>query len=309
MSGSPYETRPEQTAIAIGYTNREFVADQFLPRVRVSKDEFTYYELDKDKAFETTDDTAGRKARLNELGTSGELRTATCQDRGLTDVIPITDENEAADSPAVLRQINGRTASLMETVLLNREIRAAGLLQTPGNFADNIEADPIGTADSSLFKFLISQVEKLLMPATHLVMSRQLWSVVRTEASVVKAVQGNSGDEGAVTRQMLADRLELAGIVVGGALRKPTKRGKTFSVAPVYAPELAILRVETPVEADQVTTTWGFTAQKGERVAGSREEADIGLRGGRRVKAGESVGEVISSKLSGRRITGLMPAE
>jgi hypothetical protein len=39
--------------------------------------------------------------------------------------------------------------------------------------------------------------------------------------------------------------------------------------------------------------TFGFTAQWGSKVAGSIEDKDIGMRGGARVRVGESVAEVL----------------
>ncbi|MDT4884304.1 hypothetical protein FQZ97_1204280 [compost metagenome] len=40
-------------------------------------------------------------------------------------------------------------------------------------------------------------------------------------------------------------------------------------------------------------TTFGFTAQWGTRISGSIEDGDIGLRGGQRVRVGESTKEVV----------------
>ena len=42
-------------------------------------------------------------------------------------------------------------------------------------------------------------------------------------------------------------------------------------------------------------TTFGFTAQWGGRISGSQFDGDIGLRGGQRVRVGESVKELITA--------------
>jgi hypothetical protein len=56
------------------------------------------------------------------------------------------------------------------------------------------------------------------------------------------------------------------------------------------------------VQASQVT--FGFTGEWGNRLAGTITDSDIGMRGGERVRVGESVKELISASDAGYLITG-----
>lgn len=44
---------------------------------------------------------------------------------------------------------------------------------------------------------------------------------------------------------------------------------------------------------DGANVTFGFTAEYGTRIAGAEYDSRIGLRGGRRVRVGESVKEIV----------------
>jgi hypothetical protein len=66
----------------------------------------------------------------------------------------------------------------------------------------------------------------------------------------------------------------------------------------VWGKHCALLYIsEQMADADQ--PTFGFTAQFGTRIAGTIDEPRSGLRGGQRVRVGESVLEVISANDTG----------
>lgn len=50
--------------------------------------------------------------------------------------------------------------------------------------------------------------------------------------------------------------------------------------------------------------SWGFTAEFGTRLSGSIDDPDIGLTGGRRVRVGERVRELVVAKEIGVLIQG-----
>ena len=53
---------------------------------------------------------------------------------------------------------------------------------------------------------------------------------------------------------------------------------------------------QDPMADNRTGTTWGFTAQHGTPFAAQWFDKDIGLKGGQRVRVGESVKEVVSAK-------------
>ena len=54
--------------------------------------------------------------------------------------------------------------------------------------------------------------------------------------------------------------------------------------------------------------TFGYTAQFKDRVSGSIVDPDIGLRGGQRVRVGESVKELVVAKDAGYLFENVIPA-
>jgi hypothetical protein len=88
--------------------------------------------------------------------------------------------------------------------------------------------------------------------------------------------------------------LELDAVYVGESYVNSAKKGQTATLARVWGKFFALLYRDSLADASR-GTTFGFTAQFGGRIAGSFEDKDIGMRGGLRVRVGESVKEVVSA--------------
>ncbi|MTI11562.1 hypothetical protein, partial [Sansalvadorimonas verongulae] len=63
MANAPFVTNPVLTAIAIAYTNSEFIADRVLPRVGVGSREFKWTQYNKEDRFTIPETLVGRKGR------------------------------------------------------------------------------------------------------------------------------------------------------------------------------------------------------------------------------------------------------
>ncbi|MBN9335634.1 MAG: capsid protein, partial [Devosia sp.] len=55
---------------------------------------------------------------------------------------------------------------------------------------------------------------------------------------------------------------------------------------------------------DDNTISWGMTAQLGGKISGSWDDAKIGIKGGKWVRVGEQVNEVVVAKDVGYQISG-----
>lgn len=101
-----------------------------------------------------------------------------------------------------------------------------------------------------------------------------------------------------ITRQDLADLLEVKSVLIGAGFGNTALKGATPSYARVWGKHCALLFVsEDQANADQ--PTFGFTAQFGTRIASDIADPDIGMRGGTMIRVGESVKEVISANDAG----------
>jgi hypothetical protein len=92
----------------------------------------------------------------------------------------------------------------------------------------------------------------------------------------------------------MADQLELVEIYVGDAWINTAAPGQAATVSRAWGKHTAFL-VRNQEADTQGGISFGMTAQWGDRVAGTIVDPDMGLRGGERVRAGESVKELITA--------------
>ncbi len=296
----PFVEDRQLTAIAIAVQNRQMIADFVLPRTSpLSKNAFRYQDFPVGQFLTVPDTRVGRRSRVNEVEFEGRPVDASTEDEGLEHPLPNRDIDNAPDNTNLEAMT---TEWLTGLVLLAREVRTSALVFNPDTYGDNKEvvgaSDRFDNADSDPVGHLLDVLDRPIMRPNLMTIGQSEWRVLRTHPKVVKAVQGNSGDSGAATVQQVAELLEIDRILVGRALVNASKPGQpavlkkcwSGGVSLIYQDESAA-RLSGLVESGNVT--FGFTAQTGQRVALSREDGDIGLRGGRRVRVGETVKEIV----------------
>lgn len=307
MATTAFPVNPELTAIAIGYKNRDvdLIADQVLPRIQKGGKKFAYTKYTQADAYTVPDTKVGRKSEPTMVDFGGTLINDECVDWGLDDLVP-NDEIEAW-SAQVLPASGGpvspmaKSASLLTGLIqLDREIRVANLVFAAANYPAGNKVTLSGTTQWSDFTnsnpvdaILVALDVPLFRPNV-LVLGQATWSKLRQHPKMVQAVMGTSQTSGAITRQMAADLFEVQQIIVGAGFANTAKKGQTAAFARVWGKHAAALYV-SPDAANADQPTFGFTAQFGTRIAGEIDEPKAGLRGGVRVRVGESVKEVISA--------------
>ena len=115
---------------------------------------------------------------------------------------------------------------------------------------------------------------------------------------MVQAVFGPLATAGLVQEDQVAKVFGLRAVLVGEAIVNTAKPGQTMVQARAWGKHCAFLH-SNPVATNDRGATFGFTAQFGNREAGSQPDGDIGLRGGVRVRVGESIKEVLSQSRLG----------
>lgn len=303
MSNSaPFTVDPALTAIAIAYSNRALIADLVLPRVTpVRTKEFKYTLFDKGEVMSIPDTKVGRRGAPNVVEFSGTTTTAEALDYGLEDEIPQDDIDQAAGSgnPALATPQARATEWLSELVALDREVRTAGLVFTAANYAaanktqlagatqwSDVNSDPVAA--------IADNIEGVLMRPNVAVFGAQTWSVLRRHPKIVKAVNKTSGDTGLVSKEAFAEVFELEEVLVGGAFVNTAKKGQAVSLARAWGKHAAFIRRNKLADRER-GVTFGMTVPYNERLAYQRPDPDIGLRGGVRVRVGESVKELITA--------------
>lgn len=296
MANAPFPIQPELTAIAIAYRNSRLIADEVLPRVPVGKQEFKYLKYDMAEGFTLPDTAVGRTSKVNEVEFSATESTSSTQDYGLEDPIPQADLDNA---PVNYDPLGRATEQLTNLILLDREKRAADLVFNAATYATANKATLAGTSQwsdptSDPIKAVMDALDGMVMRPNIMVLGRATFSTLIRHPKIVKAFLGNSGDAGVATREFLAQLFELEAVQVGEGFINTAKRGQAATMARVWGKHAALIYRDTLADANR-GTTFGFTAQFMDRVAGAQEDGDIGLRGGTRVRVGESVKELVTA--------------
>jgi len=300
MPQSAYPQDETLTNIAIMVKNKDAIADKVLPRTAsMDKSKFSYFKFDDEQSFTVPDTKVGRRSQVNEVNFHGAKATDECEDFGLEHAIPSHDQGNSFSTvdPEALA-----TEWLTNLVILDREIRVASLISDPATYGANTEviaaADKIDNPASEVIMMLTDILDSSLIRANKLVMGQPVWTKLRQHPDIVKAIHGNSGDKGLVSKQALAELLEVDEIIVGQAIFNQAKPGQAPDYQRAWGNMLAALHTNE-VQARAAGTTFGFTAQYLTRYAAKWEDRNVGLRGGTRVRAGESVKEVICASQFG----------
>lgn len=307
MANTPFVIVPSLAAIAVAYAQGKLIADQVLPRVPVATQTFRYLKYGKADALQAPDTLVGRKGAPNQIDWSSSEVSTTVQDHGLDTPVPNADvlaweQARAAGSGFVSAASPDEraTALVMQTVLNRRELRAANVVFGAGNYNAANKTTLSGTSQWSDFtnsdplQAIIVALDSMVMRPNIGVLGRQVATKLRTHPKICKAIFGNNTDAGMVPLRALADLLELEDIYVGEAWINTAAPGQAANLIRVWGKHAAFT-VRNKLADTQGGVTFGMTAQWGDRVAGYVEDADVGLRGGRRVRAGESVIELATA--------------
>ncbi|RJF94809.1 capsid protein [Oleomonas cavernae] len=299
MTGFPFPVDPELTGVVISYANGDLVADRVLPRISplLSKQTFEWLKFEFGEQITIPDTTVGRKGEPNEVEFSATEDTSKTIDYGLDDVVPIDDVNNA---PVGYNPLSHAAQGVMDLVLLDRERRVANSVFAAATYPVGNKVVLAGTsqwshASSDPVAAITAAQDALIMRANVLVLGRPTWTALSTNPAILKAVHRNDGDKGIATRQAVADLFELDEIIVGSAFVNTAKKGQALAKARLWGKHAALIRRDGLASNKNGRATFGMTMQYGGKVAGQIPEPKTGLRGSIRVRAGESVKELITA--------------
>ena len=296
---APFPVTPELTAVALAYRNVRMIADEVLPRVPVGLQNFKYNSYPKGSLFTITETRVGRKGAPNTVEfTATEVDSSTF-DEALDDEVPNADIENARNQPNMPDPLMEAAEGLTELVVLKREQRVSALVFAAANYGSGNKVQLSGNdqwnvvhADSNPVADITTGLDACIMRPNVMVIGRAAYTKLAQNAAMVKAYNGTTGDSGIVPRRFIADLFELEEILVGEGWVNTAKKGQAASLARVWGKHAALIYRNKQARA-QRGTTFGFTAQWGGRIAGSEYDGKIGMRGGQRVRVGESVRELI----------------
>jgi hypothetical protein len=307
MATTPFVIVPSLTAIAVAYTQKNLIADRVLPRVPVSTKSFRYLKYGLGDAFTVPETAVGRKGTPNQVEFASSEATDTTQDHALDSPVPNDDMRQwqsAKDAgQGYVSQADPQSraaAQVTSLVLTRREKRAADLVFNPASYGTNNKATLSGTSQWSDYtnskpqQAINAALDGMVMRPNVAVFGRLAWSSLSTHPQMAMAIFKNGTNAGKITTQQFADLFELDEVIVGDAWINTAAKGQAPNVVRLWGKHCALLHRNAQADTD-FGVTFGMTAQFGERVAGVIEDPDIGMNGGVRVRAGESVKELVTA--------------
>lgn len=310
LSTTAFPVNPQLTAIAIGYRNPDvaLIADRVLPRFPTAK-KFNYTNYAIGQGYTVPNTKVGRKSEPSMVDFSGSTVTSEVVDYGLDDLVP-NDEIKAFEDmpkPASGGPIDPQALSTMMLtglIELDREVRVAGTVFNTANYAAANQQTLSGTSqwsdytNSNPLSALLAALDSTLIRPNKLILGQQAWTALRQHPKIVNAIFRTPQNSGSVPKEGLAELLEIDEVIVGAGFVNTARKGQTPTYARVWGKHASLV-YSSLMAAQAAQPCYGFTAQWGTRIAGALPEPKSGLRGGVRVRVGESVQEVISAPDAG----------
>ena len=307
---APFVINPELTAIAVGYQNQDIdlIADRVMPRVTTAE-RFTWTEYPSEQAYTVPDTRVGRTSEPNVVTFSGISHEDSVEDDGLDNPVPQRDIDAFNSMPkppigGPIPPLTLATMMLTGLVDLGREIRVAGTVFNGANYDAANQETLSGTsqwsdyANSDPLYDLKMALDVPLIRPNQLTLSQQGWTVLSMHPKIVQAIYKTSQGAGAVSKQMLADLLEIKEVLVGAGRANTARKGQAASYARVWGKHAA-LTFTSQMGAQTKQPVWGWTAAWGGKFAGTISEPKKGLKGSTTVRVGQQVKEVVSAKGAG----------
>jgi hypothetical protein len=310
LSTVPFAVNPELTAVAVGFRNTEdsLIADEVLPRVDTAET-FAWTKYDTAEQFTVPDTKVGRKSEPNQVTFTSEQVQDKVEDHGLDDFVPQRDMDvwAAMPKPAGGGPVSPEmvaTMGLTNLILLSREVRVAGVVFNPANYEAGLKETLVGNDqwsdydDSDPLQDLLDALDKPLVRPNKMIIGGLAWTKLRQHPKIVQAVHINATGAGTVTRQQLAEVLEIEKVVVGGARVNTARKGQAANFVRTWGKHCALI-YSSKIAAQTFQPTWGWTAQFGSKFAGAIPEPKRGLKGGNTIRVGEQVKELVAAKGAG----------
>lgn len=303
MSKMPFTPAPQYTAIALAYTNRQLIAEQVLPRISVGQRSFKWDKHTKGDNFLVPDTKVGRKGRPNEVEFSATEQDASVEDFGLEDVVPNDDIAEARSKPG-LDPLGRAVEGITNLLMLDREKRVADIVFSAATYpsgnkvqlSTNDQWNEYAQAASDPVADILTGKEGALMELNTCVMGEAVWYALRRHPVILKSVYPvNGSDKGMITLAQFAELFEFERVLVGRAKIASSKKGQSLTLVDVWGNHFAMHHQNPLASLRGNGITFGATAEWGSRLAWTRDEPDIGLRGAQRARVGETVVELITA--------------
>lgn len=291
----PFPVDPIYSSISLTYKNDSYIADQVLPRVKVGRSAFKYRKYDKGQYLTLVDTLVGRKGVPNQIELGYTESESSVISRALDQVVPLED---ITDAPEGYDPQKKAVEFLTEMILLDRECRVASLVFNEGSYAAGCKTTLTGTAqfsdtaNSHPISVIKTALDTCWMRPNLMVLGREVFSALSTHPSIVQALYPNSGGNGIVSPQQLANLFDVERVLIGNTWVNSAKRGATPVLQRAWGKHIALLYINPSATTNDMPT-FGVTAELGSRFSGMIAQPEVGYGGSNLIRVGERVKELI----------------
>ncbi len=305
----------------INRDQRGYIADRVAPRRKVRSQLFRWYTSKVNEAFTVYDTQIDRLGQANEMTHGWDLVEGSTKDYAIREPVSYQDEREAAaqDIPFSLRA--EAVQNVVDQIQLGRELRVSAFVNSTASYNSGYVVDKTASrwsdfANSDPIADVKDAIAKMLFKPTKGVTSRRVADILMRHPKVAVALGGSQNSGMYYPLDQIARLMGLNEIIVGDTIYQTSKRGQTLTTGNIWADNFALHYqgasdvTGTMAVAGETSRSPDFltTFQWNDWVSSEREFApgDMGLYGGVKVLAGESVVERQVSPFAGFLFTNVV---
>lgn len=293
----PFKVNPELTGIALAYKNTDYIADEILPRVPVTKSVIKYNKYPKGQFFTVPKSEIGRKGEAESMEYKYSEELASLTDYSLKAEVPQKDVMEAQADGGIVNPMVDNTLLVTEGLKLSREKRVADLIFNTSTYNGNVTSlttsDSFANANSSFLDVYDDVLKKMDMPPNYAVISNVNALKLKRHPEFLAMYKGdNANNKGMVPLDFIAEQLGLKKIIVGTSRANSVKAGKNPVIQNLWGDDMAFF-YQNPLAKPQYGLTFGLTAQKGTTEVHSYFDEDKGSYGLNVIRPVETMAELI----------------
>lgn len=217
---------PLLTDISVGYTNRNFIAEQVFPTVTVEKEEGTYFVGDKEAWRNPADANRSEYARANRVANLLSTATYVLTERSLES--PISERVMRNYSDPFNPKKNATNLVSQKLLLENEKDLVATILAGAGNTLN--AASGWSTPATNVIGQIRTGRDTILKAtgedANLLILGKQAFDAVLENTNVVDRIKYTARASEATIMEALADFFGVERVLIGKAIENTAKEGQ-----------------------------------------------------------------------------------
>ena len=239
--------------MALGYRPSGFIADMIFPVVTVQKQSDTYYVFSRADRLRRQDTARapGTEAKRIEQNVSSDTYFA----KNYALKAAVTLEDRANADPILLNQlITGRAQFVLDSLLIDYEVRVASQVNSTSNVGSSSAVSSAWNGSGDVLGDLHTAINNVHYATgtrpNRVVMGLEAWESARKDLTARNVINGTDNGGGYVTRQQLANLLEVDMVEVGASFQNTGDEGLAESLSLIWGDNVLVYYAPTGPRID-----------------------------------------------------------